>query len=135
MSCSWRKDYIMKIAVTYDKKNGSVYQHFGMATAVKFYNVENGSIISTDLVEIKKPGHSMIAPVLFGNGANVLICGHIKPGAANAIVISGLMLCAGAKGDADAAVKSYIAGELEHDRSAVDIDEICGHDSGEEHEH
>ena len=65
----------------------------------------------------------------------MLICGHIKPGAANAIMISGLMLCAGAQGDADDAVGAYIAGELKHDQSAVDIDEICGHDGGEGHEH
>ena len=125
----------MKIAVTYDKENGSVYQHFGMATAVKFYNIENGAVVSTEIVEMKNPGHSMIAPVLFGNGAEVLICGHIKPGAANAIMISGLMLCAGAQGDADEAVAAYISGELQHDQNAVDIDEVCGHDGGEGHEH
>ncbi len=125
----------MNIAVTYDKENGSIYQHFGMATAVKFYNIENGAVASTEIIEMKNPGHSMIAPVLFGNGAEVLICGHIKPGAANAIVISGLMLCAGAHGNADAAVEAYLSGELQHDQSAVDIDEICGHDGSEEHEH
>ncbi len=125
----------MKIAVTYDKENGRVYQHFGMATAVKFYNVENGAVVSTEIVEIKNPGHAMIAPVLFGNGAEVLICGHIKPGAANAIVISGLMLCAGAEGDADKAVEAYLAGELQHDKNAIDMDEICGHDGEEGHEH
>ena len=41
----------------------------------------------------------------------------------------------GAQGDADDAVGAYIAGELKHDQSAVDIDEICGHDGGEGHEH
>ena len=78
----------------------------------------------------------MIAPVLFGNGAEVLICGHIKPGAANAIMISGGSCCAPAhRANADDAVGAYIAGELKHDQSAVDIDEICGHDGGEGHEH
>ena len=45
------------------------------------------------------------------------------------------VLAAGAQGDADDAVGAYIAGELKHDQSAVDIDEICGHDGGEGHEH
>jgi predicted Fe-Mo cluster-binding NifX family protein len=116
----------MKIAVTYD--NGNVHQHFGMATCVKFYNIQNGQIVSTDIVEMKSPGHGMIAPVLFGNGAEVLICGHIKPTAANALLVSGLMLCAGAKGDADRAVEDYISGVLKNDETAIDMDEVCGHE-------
>lgn len=123
----------MKIAVTYE--NGDIYPHFGMAARVKFYDVENGEIISSEIVELKSPGHSLIAPVLFGHGTDVLICGHIKPSAANALIISGLMLCAGASGDADAAVRAYLDGSLEHDPCAVDADELCGHAGSPDHEH
>ena len=34
----------MKIAVTYDKENHSIWQHFGRTEAFKVYDVENGSI-------------------------------------------------------------------------------------------
>lgn len=115
----------MKIAVTY--KDGKVDPHFGMATQVKFYDVENGNVVSTDIVELTA-GHTFIARVIYGNAADVVICGHIKPGAANALVLSGLMLCAGAEGDTDAAVEAYLAGTLQHDPDAIDLDEICGHD-------
>jgi len=122
----------MKIAVVYE--NGNVNPHFGTATCVKFYEVNDGKVISTDMVEMKQAGHGFIAPVLFQNGAEAVICGNIKPGAANAIVLSGLMLCAGVSGDADAAVEAYIAGSLTHNPDAIDIDEICGHDD-DDHDH
>lgn len=122
----------MKIAVTYE--NGNVYEHFGMATCVKFYEIENGAIASENMVEMKTPGHGMIAPVIFKNGAEALITGRIKPGAANALMLSGILLCAGASGDAEEAVKAYIAGTLQHDPDAVTNDEVCGHDD-DEHEH
>ena len=111
----------MKIAVTYE--NGNVYEHFGMATCVKFYEIENGAIASENMVETKTPGHGMIAPVIFKNGAEALITGRIKPGAANALMLSGILLCAGASGDAEEAVKAYIAGALQHDPELLILDE------------
>ena len=38
----------MKIAVTYD--NGSVFQHFGKTENFKIFEVENGAIISSEVV-------------------------------------------------------------------------------------
>ena len=34
----------MKIAVTYDKDNGTVFQHFGHSEAFKVYQVEDGEV-------------------------------------------------------------------------------------------
>jgi hypothetical protein len=38
------------------------------------------------------------------------------------------MLCAGAKGDADRAVEDYISGVLKNDETAIDMEEVCGHE-------
>lgn len=122
-----------KIAVTYD--NGKVYQHFGMALNVKIYEVEDGKIVSTEIIEMKAAGHSMIAVVLFTNNVNVLICGNIKPGAAEGIAISGIELFAGVEGDADAAVEAYINGTLKHNPDALTVNETCGHDGDDDHVH
>lgn len=120
----------MKIAVTYD--NGQVYQHFGMASTVKIYDVQNNSVVSSEVIEMAAAGHSVIAGVLFGSGANVIICGNIRPGAAEALVMSGIQLFAGITGSADEAVASYIAGTLRHHPEACTNDEACGHHHDDE---
>ncbi len=120
----------MKIAVTYD--NGQVHPHFGMACDVKIYDVQDNVIISSEIIEMAAAGHSVIAGVLFSNGVNAIICGNIKPGAAEALVMSGIQLFAGITGSADEAVDSYIAGTLKHHPEACTNDEICGHHHDDE---
>ena len=38
----------MKIAVTYD--NGNVFQHFGRTEQFKIYDVENGKVVSSEVI-------------------------------------------------------------------------------------
>ena len=52
----------MKIAVTYD--NGSVFQHFGKTENFKIFEVENGAIISSEVVSSNGAGHSALAGFL-----------------------------------------------------------------------
>ena len=47
----------MKIAVTYD--NGSVFQHFGKTENFKIFEVENGAIISSEVVGSNGAGHHL----------------------------------------------------------------------------
>ena len=116
----------MKIAVTC--LDGNVHPHLGQCVCVKFYEVEDNKIVSTDVVDMAAPGHSLIARVFFGNGANTVICGSLKPGAAAALEMSGIQLIAGATGPADAAVNAFLAGTLQHDPSAITTETTCGHD-------
>ena len=44
-----RNDRRMKIAVTYDE-NGQVFQHFGHCPQFKFYEVEDGKILSSEVI-------------------------------------------------------------------------------------
>ena len=116
----------MKIAVAYE--DGNVHPHFGQCTCVKIYEVENNAVVSTDVVDMSSAGHSMIARVIYTNGAAAVICGNIKPGAALGLEMSDVQLFAGVVGSADEAVKAYIEGTLKHNPDACSPDESCGHD-------
>lgn len=116
---------IMKIAVTYD--NGVVFQHFGHTETFKVYNVEEGVIISSEIINTNGQGHGALANFLFNGGVDVLICGGIGGGARNALAEVGIELYPGAHGDADEQVKSFIEGKLKYDPNTM-----CNHHSHEE---
>ena len=100
----------MKIAVTYD--NGTIFQHFGKTEYFKVYEVENGQVISSEVIGSNGTGHGALADLLAGQGIDVLICGGIGGGAQNALSNAGIELCSGASGEADQAVEAYLKGEL-----------------------
>ncbi len=110
----------MKIAVTYE--NGQVYQHFGHTEQFKVYDVEDGTIVSAQVVSTNGQGHGALAQVLTGLQADILICGGIGGGAQAALTAAGIRLYGGVTGDADAAVASLLAGSLAY---VPDIQ--CGH--------
>ena len=100
----------MKIAVTYD--NGEVFQHFGHTETFKVYEVEDHKIVSSEILGSNGSGHGALAGLLDEHAIDVLICGGIGGGAQSALAEHGIELCAGASGDADAAVEAYLRGEL-----------------------
>lgn len=100
----------MKIAVTYD--NGNVFGHFGRTENFKIYNIEDGQIVSTEILSSGETGHEALAYLLSGSSVDVLICGGIGAGAQAALADAGVTLCSGASGDADGAVRAYLTGEL-----------------------
>lgn len=100
----------MKIAVTYD--NGNVFQHFGKSESFKVYEVENGQVVSSEVIGSNGTGHGALAGLLAEQGVDVLICGGIGGGAQAALAEAGVELCSGAQGDADAAVEAYLKDEL-----------------------
>lgn len=131
----------MRIAVTYE--NGNIFQHFGHTETFKVYEVENGEIKSSQVIGSNGVGHGALAGLLSGEGIDVLICGGIGGGAQTALAEAGVELCSGAQGDADAAVKAYLKGELvsagatcdhhdgEHSCGDHGEEGHCGHHSGE----
>ncbi|MBQ7488577.1 MAG: FKBP-type peptidyl-prolyl cis-trans isomerase [Clostridia bacterium] len=122
----------MRIAVTYD--NGMVFQHFGHTEAFKVYEVENGTVVSTSMVDSNGSGHGALATLLRDNSIDVLICGGIGGGAQQALSENGIELCAGATGNADDAVAAYLRGELVNTGANCDHhhgEHDCGHHSGE----
>lgn len=115
----------MKIAVTYE--NGSVFQHFGHTEQFKLYEVENGAVVRSCVVDTMGSGHGALAGFLGMYGIEVLICGGIGGGAQNALRQAGITLYGGVQGDADEAVQAYLSGTLGYDPDAK-----CDH---HEHEH
>ena len=130
-----------KIAVTYE--NGEVFQHFGHTKEFKFYTVEDGKIVDTQIVPTMGSGHSLLADFLLLNGATVLICGGIGGGAQVALRGFGIKIHGGVQGDADAAVEALLAGTLQasdapncsHHDAHHGADHVCGeHGCGEGHD-
>ena len=132
----------MKIAVTYE--NGSVFQHFGKTENFKIFDVENGVIVSSEVVATNGTGHSALAAFLAENGVDVVICGGIGGGAQAALAEAGIKVCAGVEGDVNEAAESYVKGTLKCTSDGTTCDhhengghcgeggESCCHQDGEE---
>ena len=125
----------MKIAVTYD--NGQIFQHFGHCAFFKMYEVEDGKVIATKIIDANGSGHSMLAGMLMMNGADAVICGGIGGGAIQALNRFGIKVYGGVAGNADAAVMGFLRGELQYTPGASCNHHGEGHtcgDHGEGHE-
>lgn len=100
----------MKIAVTYE--NGNIFQHFGRTESFKIYEIENNTVISSEVTGTEGHAHEALADFLKAKGVEVLICGGMGPGAQNALAQAGIEVYAGAEGSCDEAVEKYLKGEL-----------------------
>ena len=117
----------MRIAVTYE--NGEIYGHFGHTEQFKIYDIEEGKIIKSEVVNTNGSGHGALAGFLSDVDVDILICGGIGGGAQIALSNAGIKLYAGITGNSDDAVAKLLAGELEHNPNAN-----CNHHHSE-HEH
>mgnify|MGYP005770133919 CR=1 FL=1 len=114
----------MMIAVPYE--NGQVFQHFGHTEQFKLYEVQNQEIAGETIVSAAGSGHGALAGFLKNAGTQVLICGGIGGGAKNALAAQNIQVFGGVCGDADQAVKDYLAGTL-----CYNPDVMCSHHHGE----
>ena len=122
----------MKIAVTYE--DGNVFQHFGRTENFKVYEVEDGKVVSAEVMGSDGVGHEALAWLLKDSGIDALICGGMGQGAQDALAEAGIEVCAGASGDADAAVEAFLKGELVNTGVNCDHhDHEHGHDHGHDH--
>jgi FKBP-type peptidyl-prolyl cis-trans isomerase 2/predicted Fe-Mo cluster-binding NifX family protein len=124
---------VMRIAVTYD--NGEVFQHFGHTEEFKVYEVEDGKVVSSEVIDSNGQGHGALANLLAGKQVDVIICGGIGGGAMQALSENNIEVVAGAAGNTDDVVAAYLKGELES--TGVNCDHhgeghTCG-DHEEEH--
>ena len=87
---------VMRIAVTYE--NGEIFQHFGHTEQFKLYDVENGEIKQTQVVDTNGQGHGALSSFLTNAGVEVLICGGIGGGAQAALAAAGIQLLGGVSG-------------------------------------
>jgi predicted Fe-Mo cluster-binding NifX family protein len=105
----------MKIAVTYDNDNREVFQHFGHTSQFKIYDVSEGKVVSSKIIQTDSSGHGALASFLHGEGVNALICGGIGGGAKLALSEARIDVYPGASGNADHAVEELLAGSLTFD--------------------
>lgn len=115
----------MKIAVTYE--NGNVFQHFGHTAQFKLYDVADGKVVSSQVIDTCGQGHGALAGLLHQLQVDTLICGGIGGGAQTALAQAGIRLYGGVSGQADAAVQALLNGTLGFDPNVH-----CDHHS---HEH
>ena len=117
----------MRIAVTYE--NGEIFQHFGHTEQFKIYDVEDGRIVSSEVIDTLGSGHGALAGVLSALHADALICGGIGGGAQDALAAAGIRLYGGVSGDADAAAQALVAGTLAYNPHVM-----CNHHGEHHHE-
>lgn len=118
-------EHMMRIAVTYE--NGEIFQHFGHTEQFKVYDVEDGKVLSSQVVDTNGSGHGALAGILGALRADVLICGGIGGGAQAALAQAGIKLYGGVSGSADEAVSALLTGTLSFDPAVH-----CDH---HDHEH
>ncbi|MCR4922445.1 MAG: DUF134 domain-containing protein [Lachnospiraceae bacterium] len=116
---------IMRVAVTYEE--GMVGQHFGRTEEFKIYEVSDGKIVSSQIINTNGNGHGALAGFLRAGEVEVLICGGIGMGARNALSELGIKLLPGVKGKADDVMNDYLSGDLDYDP-----DTACDHHDHEE---
>ena len=104
----------MKVAVAYDEEE-MIFQHFGHTERFKLYEIENGEVVSSELVDTAGAGHEALAAFLAGLGVQTLICGGIGSGAVQALDAAGIQVYGGITGLADYAVEALLRGVLAHD--------------------
>nr|WP_238560793.1 NifB/NifX family molybdenum-iron cluster-binding protein [Sharpea azabuensis] len=104
-----------------------IFQHFGHTQEFKFYDVEEGKVVESQVVNTNGQGHGALAGLLAQNNVDVLICGGIGPGAQNALSQAGIQVYGGVSGLADQAVDAYLTGSLDYNPDAH-----CNH---HDHEH
>lgn len=102
----------MKVAVTYEKETGNVFQHFGKTQYFKIYQIEDGKILSSEVIDNGGNGHHALPPYLKSLGVETLILGNRRQGAIEAIAASGLKEMPGITGNADDAAELFVKGEL-----------------------
>ena len=120
---------IMRIAVTYE--NGEIFQHFGHTQQFKIYDIQDGKIVASEVVDTNGSGHGALAGVLHALHADVLICGGIGGGAQMALAAANIQLYGGVSGNADEAVEALVEGKLAYNPNVQ-----CnhhGHHHGESH--
>ena len=117
----------MRVAVTYE--NGEIFQHFGHTQQFKVYDIEDGKVLSSGIVNTNGSGHGALAGVLNALKVDALICGGIGGGAQMALAEAGIKLYGGVSGSADAAAQALAEGKLDFN-PAVRCDHHDHHGEG-----
>ena len=117
----------MRVAVTYE--NGEIFQHFGHTAQFKVYDIQDGKILASEIVDTNGSGHGALAGLLNVMKVDALICGGIGGGAQMALAEAGIKLYGGVSGSADGAAQALAEGKLDYN-PAVRCDHHDHHGEG-----
>lgn len=100
----------MKIAVSCE--NNQVCRHFGHTPEFAIFEVERSVIRRSSRKSCGEAGHAELASLLTECEVDLVICGSLAPGAAQALTDAGIVFVGGASGDVRTAAERYLAGTL-----------------------
>ena len=113
----------MRIAITYEKENGNIFQHFGETKCFKVYEIRNKEVVLSYLLETALEGHEALSDFLSEEMIDAVLCGGVGGGAAAALSRKGILLLGGVQGTADGAIDMLL-----HDRLVYRSEPTCDHD-------
>lgn len=113
----------MKLAITYE--NGEIFGHFGHTEQFKIYEISDGKVTKTEILDANGQGHGALAGLLQNNGVEMLICGGIGGGAKLALAGAGIRVFAGVSGKADDAAEAFLNDTLLYSENVT-----CGGQEG-----
>lgn len=118
-------------------ETGNVFQHFGKTQFFKIYDISEGKVISSKVIDNGGFGHHDLVGYLKSLGVEVLILGNRGQGAVDAMNQAGLKNIPGVTGSADKAAEAFASGTLVGNPGAM-----CNHHGehhashdGEHHDH
>ncbi len=100
----------MKLAVCYDAVNGQVFREFEKTRILKFYDIEDGEIISSELTGTMAESVEDIVGLAGMMEADGILCGDILPASRILLDNEGILYYSGFYDDADEAVHDFING-------------------------
>ena len=106
------------MVVAIPTEEGSVSGHFGKCTTFTIAKIENGSVVSEEILDTKEAKHEELAQILKEKGVELAIAGNIGEGAKAALESEGILLIAGASGSIPEVLAGFITGELKNNPSA-----------------
>lgn len=112
----------MRIAITYEKENGNIFQHFGECKCFKVYEIRNKEVVLSYLLDAEGEGHEALSNFLSDNKIDAVLCGGVGGGAAAALNRRGILLLGGVQGTADGAIDMLL-----HDKLVYRSEPTCDH--------
>ena len=101
----------MRVAIPFENEN--IFQHFGETKQFKLYEVENGTVLSNQMISCGGfEGHEALVQFLQLCKASVVVCGGIGGEARAALLSAGMVCYPGVIGRADDAARPFAEGRL-----------------------
>ncbi len=103
----------MKIAIACDEDE-SVKERLEDAELYRVYEIESGSIKSSELIRTINAGHNIIAQFLADKSVEALICGSADKHAKRIYARHGLVLYSENKGALKEIINNFLSGNFEY---------------------